>query len=276
MTAEMTVRRPAVAGMFYPAERNVLKQQVQKLLMGAGKKPARGDVRGIISPHAGYLYSGLTAASAYATLSGQSFETVVVISPSHREYFGAISVYPGDAYRTPLGAVAIDAEMRKALVHASSMIIADDAGHREEHAIEVQLPFLQEVLGEFKLVPIVMGDQGREFCLELARALTEVIGTKNVLLVASTDLSHYHPGRVAEAIDRITIDDVQKFDFKQLMADLENKTAEACGGGPTVAVLAALRSMGVRNIEVVHHCTSGDITGDTRNVVGYLSAVAWS
>jgi hypothetical protein len=172
--------------------------------------------------------------------------------------------------------VAIDADIRKALIQASSMIIADDAGHRDEHAIEVQLPFLQEVLGEFKLVPIVMGDQGREFCLELARALTEVIGAKKVLLVASTDLSHYHSGRVAEAIDKVTIDDVRKFDFKQLMSDLENRTAEACGGGPTVAVLAALRSMGVMNIDVVHHCNSGDVTGDTRNVVGYLSAVAWS
>ena len=276
MATGAATRRPAVAGMFYPADPDALRRQVRQLIDRAPKKSLEGTVRGIVSPHAGYIYSGPTAATGYAMLKGHRFDTVVVVSPSHREYFGAISVYSGDAYQTPLGTIGIDKKLRDDLVGASALIIADEAGHREEHAIEVQLPFLQEVLGQFKLLPIVMGDQKREFCLGLAAALAKVIGQQRVLLVASSDLSHYHSSRVADAIDMVTIEDVRKFDYKQLMADLESRKAEACGGGPTVAVMAALRSIGVTKIDVVHHCNSGDMTGDTRNVVGYLSAVAWS
>jgi hypothetical protein len=262
--------------MFYPSDSEGLRKQVKQLLDHAPKKIIRGMVRGLVSPHAGYMYSGPTAAAGYATLKGENYETVVVISPSHRESFAGVSIYPGHSYLTPLGEIPIDVAMRDELTKASRRVVVGEAGHRDEHAIEVQLPFLQEVLGNFKLLPLVMGDQGRETCLELGEALSRVIGERRVLVVASTDLSHYHTARVADAIDVTAINDVNKFDYKQLMADLESGTTEACGGGPTVAMMAALHALGVKHMEVVHHCNSGDITGDSRTVVGYLSAVAWS
>ncbi len=276
MATKAMARQPAVSGLFYPAEPEALRRQMRYLFEKAPRKQITGTVRGVVAPHAGYVYSGVTAAAGYGLLRGRSFETVVVISPSHREAFRGVSVYSGDAYETPLGMVRVDTAMRKELLCACPMAVSTEVGHREEHAVEVQLPFLQETLGEFMLLPIVMGDQDRSTCLELGRALGEILEGKNALVVASTDLSHYHSSRVAEAIERVAVEDVRRFDFEQLMTDLETGTTEACGGGPTVAMMAALRKLGVKHMEVVHHCNSGDVTGDTRSVVGYLSAVAWS
>lgn len=280
MSATRIIRQPVVAGMFYPAKPAELREQVSDLLSLAGtskgRKHAGGRIRGIIAPHAGYAYSGLTAAHAYSLVQGEKFDTVVIVSPSHREYFKAISVYSGDVYNTPLGGIEVNAKVRDKLVAASTGIIASDHGHLAEHALEVQLPFLQTVLPSFQLVPIVMGDQSPELCFELGRVLAETVRSENALLVASTDLSHYHPAATAERLDRVIISDIKHFDCEQLMNDLESRYTEACGGGPTVAVLSALKLLGVKNVEVVHYSNSGDTTGDYASVVGYLSAVAYS
>lgn len=276
MTTARAVRPPAVGGMFYPADPATLRRQVRKLLDAAPRKVSRGSITGIVAPHAGYMYSGLTAAAAYAGLAGMSFDTVVIVAPSHREYFAGVSVYSGDEYQTPLGSVPIDAELRQSLLASCPLVRSGEAGHRDEHAIEVQLPFLQETIGPFSLLPLVMGEQHREECLTLGRCLGDLAASRKTLLVASTDCSHYHAARVAGAMDQVMVEDINRFDYEQLMTDLESGTTEACGGGPTVAVMAALHRAGARRMDVVHHCTSGDITGDTRSVVGYLSAVAWS
>jgi AmmeMemoRadiSam system protein B len=274
MVVTGSVRRPAVSGMFYPDEPDALRRQIRQFLDRAPRPKLSGQILGIVSPHAGYLYSGLTAAAGYGALAGATVETVVVVSPSHREYFAGVSVYPGAAYETPLGRCEVDSDLRQEILEACPDVRSQEAGHREEHAIEVQLPFLQQVLGDFKLLPLVMGDQSRSTCMALGACLGTALRGKRVLLVASTDLSHYHSARVAEAIDCVMIEDVKRFDEEQLMSDLESGTTEACGGGPTVAVMAALRIIGATRMEVLHHCNSGDITGDTRSVVGYLSAVA--
>lgn len=275
MASRTTARQPAVSGLFYPAEPEALRRQMRYLFERAPRKQIAGTIRGVVAPHAGYVYSGVTAAAGYNLLRGRSFGTVVVISPSHRDSFSGVSVYPGDAYETPLGTVRIDTALRKELLNACPLAAATEAGHREEHAVEVQLPFLQEVLGDFMLLPIVMGEQDRRTCLELGLALGGILQGKDALLVASTDLSHYHSARVAEAIERVIIEDVRRFDYEQLMTDLETGTTEACGGGPTVAMMVALQKQGVKHMDVVHHCNSGDVTGDARSVVGYLSAIAW-
>jgi len=269
------VRPPAVAGMFYPADAGALERELAAYFKqgDVGVHPA--SVRGVIAPHAGYMYSGATAAAAYSRLRGRKFDTVVIVAPSHRDYFEGASVYPGDAYRTPLGDVPLDVEMRDALVKASEHVFAGEAGHRSEHAIEVQIPFLQMMLGSFAILPVVMGDQNRALCFALAEALDRVRGEKEVLLVASTDLSHYHTAKIADAIDSVTAEDIRSFDNRRLMEHLESGAAEACGGGPTVAVMGSLARLGAKKMEVVHHCNSGDITGEKQNVVGYLSAVAW-
>ncbi len=270
-----TIRQPAVAGMFYPGRPDVLEREVNHLLASAPKERIGGTIIALISPHAGYQYSGSTAAHGYALLKGQSFDTVVIVSPSHREYFDGASVYDGDGFQTPLGFLAVDVALRDQLVSGDPVIRASANGHRQEHAIEVQLPFLQRVLGDVKILPVVMGDQSRKNCLHLGKRLAEVLKNKNALLIASTDLSHYHPYDEANTLDRIVIADVAALDYGKLMDDLEGERAEACGGGPTVAVLAAAHGLGANSVKILHHCNSGDVTGDHSGVVGYLSAAAF-
>jgi AmmeMemoRadiSam system protein B len=270
------IRHPAVAGLFYPEDPDVLNQTVDTLLLQAELQPAPGRVVGMILPHAGYAYSGYTASLGYKLLGNKPVDTVVIVSPSHREYFDGISVYGGTAYRTPLGDLKIDEEVRTELLKDDAVIAASDAGHREEHAIEVQLPFIQKVMGGAKIVPIVMGEQRREYCFHLGKRLADVLRHKRVLLIASSDLSHYHPYEEAESMDAIIIGDVAQFDCEKMMNDLESERAEACGGGPMVAVLDAAHRLGASRAEILYHCNSGDITGDRHSVVGYLSAALLS
>jgi AmmeMemoRadiSam system protein B len=164
--------------------------------------------------------------------------------------------------------------LRSELLEECSVVEAGPAGHREEHAIEVQLPFLQEVLGEFTILPLVIGDQSRENCFGLGEALARIVRDQSTLLLASTDLSHYHSSEVADELDGIMIEGVKAFDSERLMSDLDSGRTEACGGGPTVAVMKALRAMGIETMKILHHCNSGDVTGMRDQVVGYLSAAA--
>jgi AmmeMemoRadiSam system protein B len=261
--------------MFYPDDPDELHDEIASLLHQVPEKKIDGIIRGIISPHAGYQYSGFTAANAYALLRGREYEAVVIVSPSHREYFDGVSVYQGEAYETPLGTVSLNAVLRENLRKEATFVSVSDIGHREEHAIEVQIPFLQHVLHHFSLLPIVIGDQARRYCLGLGEALGKVLSGVNYLLVASTDLSHYYPWDTANVLDQKAIDDVASFDYERMMTELEDGSVEACGGGPTVAVMAALQRLNVKHIEVLHHCNSGDVTGDRSRVVGYCSAVAY-
>lgn len=272
MTTRATIRPPAVAGMFYPDDSRILHQQLDELLEKVGRQNVEGKLIALVSPHAGYIYSGFTAAHGFALLKGLSFDTVVIVSPSHREYFDGISIYGGGAYRTPLGDVAVDDDLRSLLIMNDTIITVSDSGHRQEHAVEVQIPFLQKSLNNFKILPIVMGDQRREYCLYFGKKLAHSIAGKKILLLASTDLSHYYPYHIAENLDRIMIDEVSRLDVEQLMLDLETEHTEACGGGPTVAVLFAARELGANKAYILHTCNSGDVTGDKSGVVGYLSA----
>lgn len=275
MKASPLVRPCAVCGLFYPDDAAELRTEVGSLLERVGRVgKGGGRIRGVIAPHAGYMYSGYTAAHAYAFLKGQKYNVVVIISPSHQEYFDGISVFPGDAYSTPLGTVNVHNDLREKLLKNSSIVMASKKGHGSEHAIEVQLPFLQQALQEYTILPIVMGDQRRELCFHLGDVLSTILEGENHLLVASTDLSHYYPSEIANRLDSRMIEDIALFDQERLMEDLETGKTEACGGGPTVAIMTALGRLGVSTMEVLHHCNSGDITGDRHRVVGYVSAVA--
>jgi len=265
------VRPPAVAGMFYPALAEELTGTLRGLL---GALPEGPLLRGVIAPHAGYAYSGATAAQAYARLSGGGYDTVVVIAPSHREYFEGVTVYPGRAYSTPLGEVPLDAELREALTRSTPFVRSSVAGHGAEHAVEVHLPFLQHVLGEFRFLPLVIGHQTKEVCFGLGAALSALLAGRRALVVASTDLSHFREDAEARRMDALVLADVGAFDPRALMAHLEEGAAEACGGGPAVAALTALKGLGATRCEVVGYATSADVTGDSRSVVGYMSAVA--
>jgi len=267
------VRKPAVAGSFYDGDPGRLSHQVDLLLTQAEDKDLKGAIRALVSPHAGYMYSGLAAAVGYKALRGSTYEAVLMVGPSHRESFDGVSIYPGDAYRSPLGDVPIHTEIRAALAAQSPVFVLSNVGHRSEHCLEVQLPFLQKVLGEFSFVPMIVGNQSKEICLSLGTAIAEVARGKNILLVASSDLSHYHPYNTAVSLDRRVIDQVESFDELALMEQIETERVEACGGGPVVSVMHAAKLLGANRSQALFYCNSGDITGDKSAVVGYLSAV---
>jgi AmmeMemoRadiSam system protein B len=268
------IRKPAVAGMFYPAQKTKLEDEVRTLL--AISKPAQEykNVFGLVSPHAGYIYSGRTAAYGFNLLKDSEIQTVIIISPSHREYFPGVSIYNGDAYETPLGIVEVNKEISDKLTLDSKAIFKSSEGHREEHAVEVQIPFLQMVIGDFKIVPIVMGDQGKLYIDELVERLSQGIGDKTVI-VASSDLSHYHSGNEANKLDSIVETKIADFDYDGLQNDLERRNCEACGGGPIVAMMKTASVLNKKKSKVLYRCNSGDTTGDYSEVVGYLSAVIY-
>jgi MEMO1 family protein len=269
------VREPAVAGMFYPASASKLQEEVQKLLNDNKPQEKFENVIGIVSPHAGYVYSGRTAAFAFNAIGRKKYKTVVIISPSHREYFAGISIYNGDAYKTPLGEVPIDKEMRYKLVLDNKIIFNGINGHRTEHAVEVQIPFLQTVMDNFSIVPIVIGDQNIIYIDELSRKLANVVNDET-LIIASSDLSHFYTKEQADKRDSIIEKRIAEFDYENLQKDLETGKCEACGGGPIVAMMKTAAFLNKKKSKVLSRTDSGDVTGDNSEVVGYLSAVIYS
>ncbi|NOY89345.1 MAG: AmmeMemoRadiSam system protein B [FCB group bacterium] len=272
------IRKPAAAGLFYPASVIELTQNIATLFAHTDKIPLAGKPLGLIVPHAGYPYSGSTAAKAYKLLEGEQYDTVVVVSPSHTVFFRGASVYDGDGYETPLGVVEIDKELSQKIATIHPSVYFSSMGHatgatRGEHALEVQLPFLQVVLGKFKLVAIVMGDQEESTINALAETLAMALKNTNSLLVASSDLSHFHSEKVARRLDSTIQNAVEKYDPELLEDILESGKGEACGGGIMAAVMKATKKLGGQKIQFLQYATSGETTGDFQEVVGYLSAV---
>ena len=241
----------------------------------ASPPPVDGPILAAVAPHAGYPYSGPVAAWTYAALKGHKYSRVVVIAPSHYVSFDFTSVYDGDAYATPLGTIPVDKEFARQLAKMSSTIRLSEQGHTPtsaggEHAIEVELPWLQKVLGNFELVPIVMGDQSYESSRALGVALAKMIQQGgDTLILASSDLSHYHPYDQAETIDHKTLHALAAWDYLSMSRNFETRTWEACGGAPIVAAMIAAERMGANKAEVLHYANSGDTSGDHSRVVGY-------
>ena len=223
------IRYASVAGHFYPADPQQLRSEINIFLETAKPVNEIENIFGIVSPHAGYVYSGKTAAYVYNLIKGKNYKRVIVISPSHSEYFSGISVYNGDAYETPLGLLEVDKEFVNKLVENSKTIFKGVEGHRNEHALEVQLPFLQLVLNNFKIVPVVMGEQSKMYVDELAKKLSEVTDAET-LIVSSSDMSHFHSKSEADKLDSIVEKRISNFDVEGLQKDLDNHKTEACGG----------------------------------------------
>ena len=272
MSEKKIVRAPAVAGMFYEESPAALRRNIDEMLNRVQLPKVEGTVRAVVSPHAGYVYSGFTAAHAFKLLKGKKYDCVIPVGPSHREYFDGISLYSGDAYETPLGKVPVNSEVRSELLRGEKDVVASMDGHRTEHSLEVQLPFLQCVLGEFSVVPIIMGDQRRQLCEQLSAVLARVMAGRNILLVASSDLSHFHTYDEALRLDKRVIRAVERFDSDKFIDELEKNSFEACGGGPIAVAMKTAQKLGANRAEVLHYCNSGDITGDRSGVVGYLAA----
>lgn len=266
-----TVRPPAVAGMFYPEKHKALEKVIGDFYSRVSLHQPLDTVKGLVVPHAGYVYSGQTAAYGFKSLNTANIKTVVVLSPSHHEYFPGICVYNGEGYETPLGVVPVNKEKAERLAEERKSIFMGKSGHQEEHAIEVTLPFLQALLPQFDFVPVVMGDQSEKYIDALAGVLPEIIDDKTVI-VASSDLSHYYNKQIAKMLDDRVASAIDAYDFQTLQSDLQSGACQACGGGLIVSMMKALGTSKNRKMNVLRRSDSGDVSGDNRQVVGYLSA----
>jgi AmmeMemoRadiSam system protein B len=269
------VREPAVSGMFYPDDPTKLRKDIETYLKCAVVPDLEENVIGIISPHAGYMYSGKVAAYGFRMIVKKQYDTVILIGPSHRAYFEGVALWDRGSFETPLGRTDIDEDIAGEIVNINGIIKPNMDTHREEHSLEVQLPFLQSVLDSFKIIPLVMGIQTSSACRELAQSLSEVIqaSKKKFLVVGSTDLSHYYPYAVAKKLDDVIVGRLGTFNIPGMIEDIETGKTEACGAGPIIATMMLSEKLGADHGTVLKYANSGDVSGDKAGVVGYVSAV---
>ncbi len=267
------VRKAAVAGSWYPGTAAGVVAEVEEYLAAAGAVRAPGRLVALISPHAGLRYSGPVAAYGYSLLRDRPPTTVVLVGPSHHAHFEGVALWARGAFETPLGRVPVDEELAEALLEVDPVLQDLPSVHFEEHSLEMQLPFLHHLIPGLRLVPLLMGSQSRSEVDALAGALGSALGKRGALLVASSDLSHYHPAAAAHRLDAVVSECVERFDAGGLMQRLETSRGHACGGGPIVAVMKAARLLGADRATLLRYATSGDVgERDTSRVVGYLSA----
>lgn len=269
------IREPSVSGMFYPDNPAVLKREIGLYLERADIGSFAEEICGIISPHAGYIYSGQVAAYAYKAVSRQPFSSVIVIAPSHRSYFEGIAVWDEGGFNTPLGNIEIDEKSAGELLGSCDVMVPNRDVHKAEHSLEVQLPFLQCVLGKFRLVPLLMGVQDASLYEKAAASIEEVVrnSSERFLIVGSTDLSHYYPYETAMKIDAVAVDHLKNFDIPGMVRDTMSERAQACGAGPMITTMMTSKRLGADRSKVLRYANSGDVSGDMSGVVGYVSAV---
>ncbi len=275
------IRQSVIAGNWYPGQPDALRRTLEGYLADAEKVKLEGELKALISPHAGYAYSGPTAAHAYKQLeNGPAFETVAVLSPLHQAYLGRFAVTRAGYYETPLGLVEVDAELVEAL---GEEVTLNRVGFDGEHSLEIQLPFLQQVLGTFTLLPVMLGEpltSGRGLAAgrELSAALAKLLRDRKALIVASTDLSHLYDYDEVIRHDRVMTELVESFDIEGLAQALMEGRCHACGGAPVVAALLTAQALGANRAKVLHYTNSGDVTGNRRPgsyTVGYMAAAVY-
>jgi AmmeMemoRadiSam system protein B len=271
------IRKSIIAGSWYPGSPEGLRSQIQGFFKNVPDMPGlSGELIALIAPHAGYAYSGGVAAQAYKLLLTRPFSQVILIAPSHRYPFRGASIDQKSGYQTPLGVIPVDRSLARTISGESPIFKYVPEGHIQEHSLEIQLPFLQEALEDFSIVPIIQGSQEPSTSEEMARALALALRGKKVLLVASSDLSHFHPYEQAKNLDQRILDRVAAFDEKGLMQDLTQDQVEACGGGPMVTVMRTARLLSADEAYVLKYANSGDVTGDRSGVVGYMAAALFN
>ncbi len=280
--AELSDPRPSpIAGSWYPGKAEVLRKTIESFLDEAVVPDFEGQPAGLIVPHAGYIYSGLTAAHAFKAVSGRHFARVIVLSPSHQPYRQPLLTTGHDAYATPLGLVPVDREALRTLnilFYEGGGLELASVRRDQEHSLEIELPFLQTVLPEgFGLIPLMMVDQSASMVRLLSSALVRLIRSfpqdESILLVASSDLSHFYSERVANRLDGNLAQAVQEFDLNAFYEHKQRGEMEACGLAPMATVLQTSRLLGADQVTIADYRTSAAVTGDRSSVVGYLSAV---
>lgn len=274
------MRPPAVAGQFYAGTRSALIEQIERCYThahGPGKVPevkaGPRRILGLVSPHAGYPYSGPVAAHGFARLATDGKpDTFVLLGPNHYGIGSGVSIMTSGEWSTPLGKLEIDKSLAEAIKNSSGIIDEDEVAHSREHSIEVQLPFLQHLFGSgFKIVPICMMMQDIRTSEEIGSAIAKASAGKNVVIIASTDFTHYEPQRLAVSKDHKAIDKILALDVPSLMHLVEEEALSMCGYGPVSAMIHATKKLGAKRAELLKYATSGDTTGQMQQVVGYGS-----
>jgi len=273
----MNVRKPAVAGTFYASTRDGVVGQIEwsyRHRLGPGDVPEVNEsgpreIVALVAPHAGYMASGPVAAHAYSALARDGrVDTAVIVGPNHTGYGTAVSVWQSGAWSTPLGDVRVNQDLAKSLL--GGIVRADESAHIYEHSIELQIPWLQHLYGDaVQIVPVAMLAQDADTASEVGEALSKVTG--NVVLIASTDLTHYEPPEAAAQKDADVIATMESLDSDEMYRRLRAEACTMCGYGPVAAVMHAARKLGATRAELLKYATSGDTTGDYSRVVGYAS-----
>jgi AmmeMemoRadiSam system protein B len=272
------VRPAAVAGSWYPGNREKLAAAVDTQVAAAAHVDAPPCPRALVAPHAGLPYSGPVAAHAYRLARKCPYAAVVLVGPSHFVTFRGVAIWPRGAWESPLGDVTIAEDLARDIAAQSRVVVEHPAAHGREHSLEMQLPFLARVLPGIPIVPLVMGYQNRATAFALGDSLAGALkthGAGDVLLVASSDLSHYESADTASALDAVVLKCVQGLDAEALMNALEHEPRHACGGGPMVSVIRAASLLGCTQARVLAYADSGDVSGDKSSVVGYMAAAIW-
>jgi len=267
------LRKSAIAGSWYPGNPSVLRRDIEGYFNSIPELKLQGAVVGLIAPHAGYMYSGKIAANAYNLIREEKYDAVIVIGPSHRVAFHGVSVFSRGGFETPLGVVPIAEELAEKIKKSNRIIAEIPEAHLQEHSVEIQLPFLQIALGDFSFLPLVMGDQDAGACHELAQAVYEAAHDKKLLIVGSSDLSHFYNYNTAKKMDSVALEYMKNGDAAGLLRSLESGEVEACGGGPMAVVMLVAHMMKADKAHLLKYANSGDVTGDRNSVVGYAAAV---
>jgi AmmeMemoRadiSam system protein B/AmmeMemoRadiSam system protein A len=274
---EQNIKHPNVSGQFYPADPKALSSQIESFLTQANIEPSSKPIQMIIAPHAGYDYSGGVAGYSFKAISKQKYKTVVILAPSHFFGFDGISVWKDGAFETPLGLVDVDQDFTSKLIGISPNIYFEPQAFSREHSLEVEIPFLQKSLSGFKIVPIIIGSPRAGVLKDFAHALNSIIGEReDVLIVVSTDLSHYYPYDKAKELDAKAIDAIKRFDVEAIYRGCFDRSIEMCGCMPVTAGLLYAIERGLNKVELLHAANSGDATGEKDRVVGYSSFVLYS
>jgi MEMO1 family protein len=282
----MSLRRPAVAGSFYPAGERELRHAIEASYLhrlGPGKLPTKGGgapkgLKACVCPHAGYVYSGPVAAHSYLEISQLAKpDLVVVVGPNHYGLGSGVATYGKGEWETPLGRVAIDEDASKRIVELTGIVDYDPEAHSREHSVEVQLPFLQSLYGgSFGFLPISLAMQDKHTARDLGKGLAELLGDaadgeSAAVLIASSDLTHYEPAAQAREKDTVLLKHVERLDLDAFYTALERRNITACGYGAIATAMEACRILGLTKGRVNKYATSGDVTGDYSAVVGYPS-----
>jgi len=272
-------RAPAVAGSFYPANKDGLSTLIDRFLENVKTTQVKEDIVAMVAPHAGYTYSGQVAAYGYKELIGENFDTIILIGNGHKEAFDGISVYKHGVWQTPLGDVQIDSDLAEKLIKSNPRIMFRGSAHNYDHILEVQLPFLQKTLKNFKIVPIVFGNQNKDDYKFLAKAILDNIKGKKVLIIASSDLSHYPSYEDSKAADSKTIEGILSGDVAKLEDNISALTKQyipnavtfACGDDAIKTAMLVAKGLGATDIKLLGRANSGDVTGGKYHIVGYAS-----